>query len=90
MIDHFLEDAPELGHLLIADAPMLRMVLALHPAVPAAAGQVARNPVDRGVARLDFERTQRAANDQEAPEVEQVFVQRRGDGDAREIGLWAA
>ena len=35
MVDHPLESPTQLVHLLIADAAMLRMVLALHPAVPA-------------------------------------------------------
>jgi hypothetical protein len=49
VVDHPLERAAQLVNLLVADAAVFGMILALHPAVPALAGQRARNLVDAGI-----------------------------------------
>ena len=85
VVYHPLEGGAQLGHLLVADAAVLGVVLALDPAVPAAPGDRTGDPVDRLVSRGDLLGGEGPAHEHESLQVEEVFVELAGDAAVGEL-----
>ena len=87
MIDELLKRLASLIDLLVANPPVLRMVLTVNIAVPAVARQRPRDTVNASITGGDFLRSERVTQKHEALKVKQVLLSVSGNAGVRKADL---